>query len=81
MSAMTSPPGGDIPELGGVVQQIVTRLLPHGYPDVKSVAGMVRVSARTLQGRPSDEGLPSLTSSRGRAATSRSGCSMIPPGR
>ena len=54
----TSPPGaGETQELGGVVQQIVTRLLPHGYPDVKSVAGMVRVSARTLQRRLSDEGL------------------------
>jgi AraC-like DNA-binding protein len=53
----TSPPGGEIQELGGVVQQIVIRLLPHGYPDVKSVAGMVRVSARTLQRRLSDEGL------------------------
>jgi AraC-like DNA-binding protein len=43
--------------IGGLVQQIVTRLLPDGYPDVQSVAEMVRVSARTLQRRLSDDGL------------------------
>ena len=44
-------------ELGGIVLQIVTRLLPDGYPDVQSVAQVVRVSARTLQRRLSEEGL------------------------
>jgi AraC-like DNA-binding protein len=54
----TSPPRArETQELGGVVQQIVTRLLPDGYPDVQSVAEMVRVSVRTLQRRLSDEGL------------------------
>jgi AraC-like DNA-binding protein len=53
-----SAPGARAPqELGGVVQQIVTRLLPNGSPDVQSVAEMVRVSARTLQRRLSEEGL------------------------
>jgi AraC-like DNA-binding protein len=54
----TSPPRArETQELGGVVQQIVTRLLPDGYPNVQSVAEMVRVSARTLQRRLSEEGL------------------------
>lgn len=39
------------------MQEIVTGLLPDGYPDVQSVAGKVRVSARTLQRRLSEEGL------------------------
>jgi AraC-like DNA-binding protein len=43
--------------VGAAVQQIVTRLLPDGYPDIHSVAQMVRLSARTLQRRLSDEGL------------------------
>src|SRR5262245_59529491 len=43
--------------LGDVVQQIVTRLLCDGYPDVHSVAKMMGLSARTLQRRLSDEGV------------------------
>src|SRR5215472_12219383 len=43
--------------LGGVVQQIVTRLLRDGYPDVDSVAKILGLSARTLQRRLSDEGV------------------------
>ena len=43
--------------LGGVVQQLVIRLLPDGNPDVQSVAELVSVSPRTLQRRLSDEGL------------------------
>src|SRR5262245_13215623 len=41
--------------LGDVVQQIVTRLLRDGYPDVHSVAKMLGLSARTLQRRLSEE--------------------------
>jgi len=43
--------------LGGLVQEIVTGLLPDGPPDVRAVAEVVRVSARTLQRRLADEGL------------------------
>jgi AraC-like DNA-binding protein len=43
--------------LGSVVQQIVSALLPDGYPDIRSIAGMVGLSARTLQRRLSDESL------------------------
>jgi AraC-like DNA-binding protein len=43
--------------VGAAVQQIVTTLLPDGYPDINSVAEIVRLSARTLQRRLSDEGL------------------------
>jgi AraC-like DNA-binding protein len=44
-------------DIGGAVQQIVTTLLPDGYPDVYTVAEMVGLSARTLQRRLSEEGL------------------------
>src|SRR5262249_11414108 len=43
--------------LGGVVRQIVTRLLPGGYPDVRSVAKMLGLSTRTLQRRLFEEGV------------------------
>jgi transcriptional regulator GlxA family with amidase domain len=43
--------------VGGAVQQIVTTLLPDGYPDIHSVAELVRLSPRTLQRRLCDEGL------------------------
>jgi AraC-like DNA-binding protein len=46
-----------IPDLGSVVRQIVTTLLPDGYPDLASVAKMLGLSARTLQRRLSDEGM------------------------
>lgn len=39
------------------MQQIVTTLLPDGHPDIRSVAGMFRLSARTLQRRLYDDGL------------------------
>jgi len=48
---------GETPGLGGVVQQIVTRSLRDGYPDVDSVAKILGLSARTLQRRLSDEGV------------------------
>jgi AraC-like DNA-binding protein len=44
-------------ELGGVVQQIVTRLLPDGSADMRSVAELLGVTTRTLQRRLSAEGL------------------------
>jgi AraC-like DNA-binding protein len=47
----------DADELGRVVQEIVTILLPDGCPDVRSVATMMRLSSRTLQRRLSDEGV------------------------
>jgi AraC-like DNA-binding protein len=53
----SAPRARDIYGFGGLVQQIVTRLLPDGYPNVQSVAEMVRVSARTLQRRLAEEGL------------------------
>jgi len=53
----SGPRGRATRGLGAIVLQIVTRLLPDGYPDVQSVAQMVRVSARTLQRRLSEEGL------------------------
>jgi AraC-like DNA-binding protein len=56
-SSRSEPRTHETQELGGVVQQIVTRLLPDGYPGVETVAEMVRVSARTLQRRLSEEGL------------------------
>lgn len=43
--------------VGSAVQQIVTTLLPDGYPDIHSVAELVRLSPRTLQRRLCDEGL------------------------
>jgi AraC-like DNA-binding protein len=43
--------------LGDVVQQIVTRLLREGYPDVHSVATMLGLTTRTLQRRLSEEGV------------------------
>src|SRR5262249_39080641 len=43
--------------LGDVVQQIVSRLLRDGYPEVRSVAKLVGLSARTLQRRLSEEGV------------------------
>jgi hypothetical protein len=43
--------------LGAIVQQIVTRLLPDGPPNVHSVAELVRMSSRTLQRRLSRESL------------------------
>src|SRR5262249_25973393 len=48
-----NPPDG----LGTAVQEIVTTLLPEGQPPIRSVARMVRLSARVLQRRLSDEGL------------------------
>jgi AraC-like DNA-binding protein len=49
---------GETSALGGVVQEIVTRLLPGGYPDVHSVAKILGLSVRTLQRRLFDEGVP-----------------------
>jgi AraC-like DNA-binding protein len=48
-------PGAE--ELGVVVQQIVTRLLPDGSADMRSVAELLGVTTRTLQRRLSAEGL------------------------
>jgi len=48
---------GETRELGGVVQRIVTRLLPDGSPEMRSVAELVGVTTRTLQRRLSAEGL------------------------
>jgi AraC-like DNA-binding protein len=44
-------------DFGEAVRQIVTMLLSEGYPDIHLVAGMVRISVRTLQRRLQDEGL------------------------
>jgi len=44
-------------DVGGAVQQLVTTLLPDGYPDIHSVAEMARMSARTLQRRLFEEGV------------------------
>jgi AraC-like DNA-binding protein len=49
----STPAGG----VGGAVQQIVTTLLPDGYPDIQLVAEAVRMSPRTLQRRLHGEGL------------------------
>ena len=55
------PPSARQPEapkgLGGIVQEIVTALLPDGCPDVRSVAKVMRLSSRTLQRRLSAEGV------------------------
>jgi len=55
------PPSAQEPQarngLGGVVEEIVTALLPDGCPDVRSVAKVMRLSARTLQRRLSAEGV------------------------
>jgi AraC-like DNA-binding protein len=44
-------------DIAGAVHQIVTTLLPDGYPDLHSVAELMRLSPRTLQRRLCDEGL------------------------
>ena len=44
-------------DLGGAVRQVITTLLPGGYPDVHLVAEAVRMSTRTLQRRLHEEGL------------------------
>jgi AraC-like DNA-binding protein len=44
-------------DFGGAVQQIVTTLLPDGYPGLQLVAEAVRMSPRTLQRRLEAEGL------------------------
>lgn len=49
-----STPADDV---GGAVQQIVTTLLPDGYPDIQLVAEVVHMSPRTLQRRLHGEGL------------------------
>jgi AraC-like DNA-binding protein len=55
------PPSAQEPQapngLGGVVQEIVTALLPDGCPDVRSVAKVMRLSSRTLQRRLSAQGV------------------------
>src|SRR5215467_2769480 len=43
--------------LGDVVRQIVTPLLHDGCPDIRSVATMLGLGARTLQRRLSEEGV------------------------
>jgi len=51
-------PGPLAPDgLGRVVQGIVTALLRDGYPDLRSVAKSIGLSARTLQRRLSEEGV------------------------
>src|SRR5262249_36580534 len=58
MHGLPSVPGiGANRRLGTVVHQIVTRLLPGGSPNVRSVAEQMRLSTRTLQRRLSKEGL------------------------
>jgi AraC-like DNA-binding protein len=42
---------------GGLVQQIVSSVLPTGYPDIQSVATVMGLSARTLQRRLYAEGV------------------------
>ena len=44
-------------DIVGAAHQIVTTLLPDGYPALQSVAELVRLSLRTLQRRSSEEGL------------------------
>ena len=55
--AASAPGAGEPRVLGDVVQQIVTRLLPDGSPEMRSVAELVGVTTRTLQRRLSAEGL------------------------
>ena len=49
-----STPAADV---GGALQQVVTSLLPDGYPDIQLVAEAVHMSPRTLQRRLHGEGL------------------------
>jgi len=56
-AATSAPSVRTADRLGAVVQQIVTRLLPDGPPNVHSVAELVRMSGRTLQRRLSRESL------------------------
>lgn len=44
-------------DLGAAVQEVVTTLLPKGYPDIHLVAEAVRMTPRTLQRRLHSEGL------------------------
>jgi AraC-like DNA-binding protein len=44
-------------DVGQAVQQIVTALLPDGYPDIHLVSKVVSLSPRTLQRRLHAEGL------------------------
>ena len=44
-------------DVGGAVRQIVTTMIPDGYPDIHLLAEAVRLSVRTLQRRLEDEGL------------------------
>jgi len=44
-------------DVNGAVQQVVTTLLPEGYPDVHLVAEAMRMSPRTLQRRLQGEGI------------------------
>src|SRR5262245_66145460 len=50
-------PARETGRLGAVVQEIITRLLREGYPDIHSVATMLGLGVRTLQRRLSEEGL------------------------
>lgn len=58
----TSVPGawersGPAPDFAGAVRQVVTTLLPDGYPDIHLVAEAIGTSVRTLQRRLGEEGL------------------------
>ena len=46
---------------GRVVAAVVTTLLPERQPDVRAVAEVIQLSARTLQRRLSEEGLTFAT--------------------
>ena len=44
-------------DIGGAVRQVITSMLPGGYPDIHHVAELVRISPRTLQRRLHTEGV------------------------
>src|SRR5262245_25777 len=50
-------PARETGRLVAVVQEIITRLLREGYPDIHSVATMLGLVVRTLQRRLAEEGL------------------------
>ena len=63
-TSMMPGPSPDAPtpaRLGRIVAAVVTTLLPERQPDVRAVAEVIQLSARTLQRRLSEEGLTFAT--------------------
>jgi AraC-like DNA-binding protein len=44
-------------DVGGALRQVVTTMLPDGYPSIHVIADAVRMNSRTLQRRLYEEGL------------------------